>query len=227
MNHVDEVGISYDKIKFLVQQNRLFSLEKECRRWGLQQDGSRWCAQSGEFVFCLIIHMLKSWKVHDTDNGWAEFALAYAQTIRPATRSELFYDVRLLHVKPRPGSIPRFTFYRSHCHDWAVCRLELRLTRDLFINSLSGLAAQQPIFSSSDVVPFRFTPSLQTFLGPIVTEGVFAPSLMAIGRSLTETEVNKIDTSLWKTLLTNATVCIGHSSSSFRSRRDMCLAYTT
>ncbi|KAH7879876.1 uncharacterized protein C8R40DRAFT_1034987 [Lentinula edodes] len=53
---------------------------------------------------------------------------------------------------------------------------------------LSGLAAQQPIFSSSDVVPFRFTPSLQTFLGPIVTEGVFAPSLMAIGRSLTETE---------------------------------------
>ncbi|KAJ3865184.1 hypothetical protein EV359DRAFT_39363 [Lentinula novae-zelandiae] len=53
---------------------------------------------------------------------------------------------------------------------------------------LSGLAAQQPIFSSSDVVPFRFTPSLQTFLGPIVTEGIFAPSLMAIGRSLTETE---------------------------------------
>ncbi|KAJ3908505.1 hypothetical protein F5879DRAFT_998725 [Lentinula edodes] len=52
----------------------------------------------------------------------------------------------------------------------------------------AGLAAQQPIFSSSDVVPFRFTPSLQTFLGPIVTEGVFAPSLMAIGRSLTETE---------------------------------------
>ncbi|GAW08905.1 histone acetylase complex subunit [Lentinula edodes] len=28
----------------------------------------------------------------------------------------------------------------------------------------------------------------RTFLGPIVTEGVFAPSLMAIGRSLTETE---------------------------------------
>ncbi|KAE9383192.1 hypothetical protein BT96DRAFT_844416, partial [Gymnopus androsaceus JB14] len=50
---------------------------------------------------------------------------------------------------------------------------------------------QQPIFSTSDVVPFRFTPAFQNFLGPIVTEGVFAPSLMAIGRSLTETEVCK------------------------------------
>ncbi|KAF5390637.1 hypothetical protein D9757_002758 [Collybiopsis confluens] len=52
----------------------------------------------------------------------------------------------------------------------------------------AGLGNQQPIFSTSDVVPFRFTPALQHFLGPIVTEGVFAPSLMAIGRSLTETD---------------------------------------
>ncbi|KIK68099.1 hypothetical protein GYMLUDRAFT_36928 [Collybiopsis luxurians FD-317 M1] len=52
----------------------------------------------------------------------------------------------------------------------------------------AGLGGQQPIFSTSDVVPFRFTPALQHFLGPIITEGIFAPSLMAIGRSLTETD---------------------------------------
>ncbi|KAF9075762.1 FAT domain-containing protein [Rhodocollybia butyracea] len=52
----------------------------------------------------------------------------------------------------------------------------------------AGLGGQQPVFSTSDVVPFRFTPALQNFLGPIVTEGIFAPSIMAIGRSLTETE---------------------------------------
>lgn len=57
---------------------------------------------------------------------------------------------------------------------------------------LIGLGGQQqPIFSTSDVVPFRFTPAFQHFFGPIVTEGIFAPSLMAIGRALTETEVSE------------------------------------
>ncbi|KAJ3722891.1 FAT domain-containing protein [Lentinula raphanica] len=53
---------------------------------------------------------------------------------------------------------------------------------------LAGMAMQTPIFATSDIVPFRFTPAFQTFFGPIVTEGIFAPSLMAMGRALTETE---------------------------------------
>ncbi|KAE9408027.1 hypothetical protein BT96DRAFT_971059 [Gymnopus androsaceus JB14] len=57
------------------------------------------------------------------------------------------------------------------------------------IDEVSRLGGQQqPIFSTSDVVSFRFTPAFQNFLDPIVTEGIFAPSLMAIGCSLTETE---------------------------------------
>ncbi|KAJ7498882.1 hypothetical protein FB451DRAFT_1427318, partial [Mycena latifolia] len=40
----------------------------------------------------------------------------------------------------------------------------------------------------TDVVPFRLTPNLQNFLGPIFTEGILTSGIMAIGRSLTEPE---------------------------------------
>ncbi|PPQ93995.1 hypothetical protein CVT25_009843 [Psilocybe cyanescens] len=46
----------------------------------------------------------------------------------------------------------------------------------------------QPLFATNDVVPFRLTPNMQNFLGPIFTEGLLAPGIMAIGRSLTEPE---------------------------------------
>ncbi|KAJ6097184.1 hypothetical protein N7499_001558 [Penicillium canescens] len=41
-------------------------------------------------------------------------------------------------------------------------------------------------FYNPEQVPFRFTPNIQTFLGPIATEGVFACAMMAIARCLTE-----------------------------------------
>ncbi|PPQ75134.1 hypothetical protein CVT26_012095, partial [Gymnopilus dilepis] len=51
-----------------------------------------------------------------------------------------------------------------------------------------GVNSQLPLFATSDVVPFRLTPNMQHFLGPIFTEGVLASGIMAIGRSLTEPE---------------------------------------
>jgi len=51
-----------------------------------------------------------------------------------------------------------------------------------------GMSQQLPIFATNDVVPFRLTPNLQHFLGPICTEGILTSSIMAIGRSLTEPE---------------------------------------
>jgi len=53
---------------------------------------------------------------------------------------------------------------------------------------LPGVSNQAPIFATSDVVPFRFTPNMQIFVGPIFTEGILASSIMAIARSLTEPE---------------------------------------
>ncbi|KAF9009027.1 hypothetical protein BDQ17DRAFT_1422200 [Cyathus striatus] len=53
---------------------------------------------------------------------------------------------------------------------------------------LPGVSNQLPMFATSDVVPFRFTPNMQNFLGPIFIEGIMTSGIMAIGRSLTEPE---------------------------------------
>jgi len=51
-----------------------------------------------------------------------------------------------------------------------------------------GMHGYVPILASADAVPFRFTPNMQNFVGPICTEGILTSSLMAIGRCLTEPE---------------------------------------
>src|SRR5579871_3825813 len=53
---------------------------------------------------------------------------------------------------------------------------------------VSSMQAQRAIYHNMENVPFRLTPNLQTLMGPLVTEGIFAPSLMAIARCLTEPE---------------------------------------
>ncbi|EPQ59490.1 hypothetical protein GLOTRDRAFT_136350 [Gloeophyllum trabeum ATCC 11539] len=53
---------------------------------------------------------------------------------------------------------------------------------------LPGVAANLPQFATPDTVPFRFTPNMQRFVGPIMTEGLLTTSMMAIGRCLTEPE---------------------------------------
>jgi transformation/transcription domain-associated protein len=55
---------------------------------------------------------------------------------------------------------------------------------------IPSLSSQMPIFATSDVVPFRLTPNMQTFLGPICTEGILTSGILAIARSLTEPEVS-------------------------------------
>jgi transformation/transcription domain-associated protein len=44
------------------------------------------------------------------------------------------------------------------------------------------------VFATGDVVPFRFTPNMQHFVGSTFMDGIFAPSIMAIGQSLTDPE---------------------------------------
>lgn len=51
---------------------------------------------------------------------------------------------------------------------------------------LPGVASQAPVFASNDAVPFRLTPNMQRFLGPILTEGLLTTSILAIARCLTE-----------------------------------------
>ncbi|KAG6866480.1 hypothetical protein C0991_003998 [Blastosporella zonata] len=53
---------------------------------------------------------------------------------------------------------------------------------------LPGVSNQAPLFATSDVVPFRFTPNMQHFVGPVFMEGILTSGILAIGRSLTEPE---------------------------------------
>lgn len=50
------------------------------------------------------------------------------------------------------------------------------------------LNAAQPVIVSLEAVPFRLTPNMQHFIGPIGTEGLLVASLMALGRCLSEPE---------------------------------------
>jgi len=54
--------------------------------------------------------------------------------------------------------------------------------------ALLNLPNQLPVFASHDVVPFRFTPNLQHFIGECFTEGILVSAMMAIGYALSETQ---------------------------------------
>jgi transformation/transcription domain-associated protein len=53
---------------------------------------------------------------------------------------------------------------------------------------MSFMSSAKPFFHNPEPVPFRLTPNLQVLMGPLATEGIFACSLMAIARCLTEPE---------------------------------------
>lgn len=53
---------------------------------------------------------------------------------------------------------------------------------------IPALVSGKPFFHNPEPVPFRLTPNIQTLMGPLATEGLFSPALMAIARCLTEPE---------------------------------------
>jgi transformation/transcription domain-associated protein len=55
--------------------------------------------------------------------------------------------------------------------------------------ALLNLPNQLPVFASHDVVPFRFTPNLQHFIGECFTEGILVSAMMAMGHALSEPQV--------------------------------------
>ena len=62
-----------------------------------------------------------------------------------------------------------------------------RATGNLWGSELiPAFSPQRPIFGHTEAVPIRLTPNLQTLMGPLATEGLFAPALMAIAMCLTQ-----------------------------------------
>ena len=58
--------------------------------------------------------------------------------------------------------------------------------------ALVNVPNQLPVFASHDVVPFRFTPNLQHFIGECFTEGILVSAMMAMGHALSEPQVGLI-----------------------------------
>ncbi|CAL1700686.1 unnamed protein product [Somion occarium] len=53
---------------------------------------------------------------------------------------------------------------------------------------IPGMLNNAPIFGSNDAVPFRLTPNMQHFIGPIYLEGLMTAGLVSVARSLTDPE---------------------------------------
>jgi transformation/transcription domain-associated protein len=49
-----------------------------------------------------------------------------------------------------------------------------------------AMASPRPLFNNPDPVSVRLTPNMQMLMGPLVTEGIFAPAIQVIARALTE-----------------------------------------
>lgn len=54
---------------------------------------------------------------------------------------------------------------------------------------IPNMSSNKCVFNNPEPVPFRLTPNIQTLMGPIATEGIYACALMAIARCLSEPEI--------------------------------------
>ena len=83
-----------------------------------------------------------------------------------------------------------FLTYIMHMNNRFPSKLSIsRSTGDVWSSELvPALNSAKAYFYNSEQVPFRLTPNIQTLMGPLATEGIFACAVMAIARCLTEPE---------------------------------------
>ena len=53
---------------------------------------------------------------------------------------------------------------------------------------IPSMASMKPTLHNNEAVPIRLTPNLQTLMGPLNLEGIFASSMMTVARCLMEPE---------------------------------------
>jgi len=106
-----------------------------------------------------------------------------------------------------PSFSEYFLFRRQFSYQFAaltfltyIMAMGNRYPHKLFISRATGniwgselipaLASTNPTFCNNEAVPFRFTPNLQSLMGPIAIEGVFSCAVMTIARCLSEPDVS-------------------------------------
>ncbi|KAK2732878.1 hypothetical protein FQN55_003885 [Onygenales sp. PD_40] len=81
-----------------------------------------------------------------------------------------------------------FITYIMHMDKRYPSRIAIsRSTGDIWgLELIPNLHTAKPLFFNPEHVPFRLTPNIQTLMGPLATEGIFACAIMAIARCLSE-----------------------------------------
>ncbi|RPB12496.1 hypothetical protein P167DRAFT_506485 [Morchella conica CCBAS932] len=137
------------------------------------------------------------------------------QLVSPNIKLEIFnaiqkemvpQDVALEFLsKSYPSFTEFFLFRRQFCYQYAaltfmtyIMSMSNRFPHKMFIARETGniwgselipaMASTNAFFHNNETVPFRFTPNIQTLMGPIAIEGIFSCAVMAIARCLTEPE---------------------------------------
>jgi transformation/transcription domain-associated protein len=125
--------------------------------------------------------------IRTMDNPTELWRMRKQFALQIASSSFMTYVFSLSSRHPSRFQVSRATGLVAMTELWpGKCQLQILVTVS---HSFSGLSNQSPVFATSDIVPFRLTPNMQTFLGPIFTEGILASGMMTIGRSLTDPEV--------------------------------------
>lgn len=138
------------------------------------------------------------------------------QAVDPNVKIEIFNMIQEKMVPPTvvlqflSSSYPSFSefflFRRQFSYQFAaltfityVMTMSNRFPHKMFISRATGniwgseliptLASTNPTFHNNEAVPFRFTPNLQSLMGPIAIEGIFSCAVMTIARCLSEPDV--------------------------------------
>lgn len=91
-----------------------------------------------------------------------------------------------------------FMTYIMHISSRWPSKLSIsRATGDLWASELvPTINSTKPFFYNPEQVHFRLTPNIQTLMGPLAMEGIFAAALMAIARCLTEPSEHELEQQL-------------------------------
>ena len=91
-----------------------------------------------------------------------------------------------------------FMTYIMHISNRHPSKLSIsRASGDLWASELiPTLNSTKPYLFNPEQVHFRLTPNIQTLMGPLAMEGIFAPALMAIARCLTEPNEHELEQQL-------------------------------
>ncbi|KAL9103081.1 MAG: hypothetical protein Q9163_001848 [Psora crenata] len=111
-------------------------------------------------------------------------ALHYAQAIYPNFADFFLFRKQFSY---QLASLTFLTYIMHMSARWPNKLNISRATGNVWGSELiPALVSQRPVFGTTEFVPFRLTPNLQTLMGPLATEGLFSAALMAVAGCLTE-----------------------------------------